>query len=134
MKISENPTIELITQADAERKKTELRKKNAAAFRNHRRKWKFESTNEGINYQVYAHILRLKKDEVYIEIDNQGTSWECRDHTDGYLIHKNVKNVVFNGKVLTVYCDDLVQEYRFCEKIMCFEKLKHDLGKNEKEV
>jgi len=120
MKLSENPTIKKITFQAAKMKKAVLRSKKT-----HRRNRRDKSKNEELNYQVYAYLLDLKKDEEYIQIDNQPTFWECRDDTDGLLVHANVKNVVYKNKALIVYPKDSVQKYRYNEELECFEKLLH---------
>ena len=124
MKISDQPTFIIWSAKDMKTEMKAIRKRNYKAFRSWESKcnWEYEGSDDAINYMVYAG-RRLKKNEVYIEVDKQPTFWERRDNTDGFLIHKNVTDVVIDGPYLTVFYDGTKQDYKFIKKFERYDKL-----------
>lgn len=124
MKINCIPAY-IIWSADAVKKERKaIKKRNYKAFKTWESKcnWEEEGSNDALNFMVYG-LLRLRKDEFYIEVDNQPTFWECRDNTDGFLVHRNVTDVVVNGLYLTVFYDGARQDYKFIKKFDRYDKL-----------
>lgn len=124
MNISDQPSFKLWTREDIKKEINAIRERNPAAFRNWESKCEWEETDdpEALNYLVYED-LELKKNEIYMEVEKQPTFWECRDDTDGFLVHKNVTKVVVDGKYLTVFYDGKKQDYRIIKKFQRYDKL-----------
>lgn len=76
-----------------------------------------------LNVHIISNIIKLKKNECYIQVDGLPTFWLCqKTFYHEYIVHKNVTEINTMGDILTVHYEGEIQKYRYDKNYGFFEK------------